>query len=151
MDSETTLRAAGELLAPWAQATAAPDAGRLDITIAADALPGAAEALGQAGWGYLAAITGLDLGAAAGAIEVLYHFCAGPAVLTLRVRLPRDTPAVPSICDAIPAAGAFERELAEMLGVAVAGAPSTDRLYLPDDWPERVYPLRKDFVAAGYG
>ena len=148
MDTETALRVAGELLAPWARAAAAPEPGRMDITIDANAVPDAAAALGQAGWGYLAAITGLDLGAAAGTIEVLYHFCAGPSVLTLRVRVPRDAPAVPSICDAIPAAGAFERELAEMLGVAVAGAPNTDRLYLPDDWPERVYPLRKDFVEA---
>ena len=39
----------------------------------------------------------------------------------------------------------FERELSEMFGVTVVGIPNPERLYLPDDWPEGVYPLRKDF------
>jgi len=33
-----------------------------------------------------------------------------------------------------------------MLGVTFRGAPDTARLFLPDDWPEGVYPLLKDAV-----
>jgi Ni,Fe-hydrogenase III component G len=55
---------------------------------------------------------------------------------------------VPSICSVIPAASFFERELAEMLGVVIADAPDSNRLFLPDDWPDGVYPLRKDFAVA---
>jgi NADH-quinone oxidoreductase subunit D len=31
-----------------------------------------------------------------------------------------------------------------MFGVDVVGTPNPDRLFLPDDWPDGVYPLRKD-------
>jgi Ni,Fe-hydrogenase III component G len=55
---------------------------------------------------------------------------------------------VPSICGVIPSAGFFERELGEMLGVTVDGIPDASRLFLPDDWPDGVYPLRKEFAAA---
>ena len=32
-----------------------------------------------------------------------------------------------------------------MLGFHITGAKTSDRLFIPDDWPEEVYPLRKDF------
>jgi Ni,Fe-hydrogenase III component G len=38
----------------------------------------------------------------------------------------------------------FERELAEMFGILVFGIPNSYALYLPDDWEQGVYPLRKD-------
>ena len=34
----------------------------------------------------------------------------------------------------------------EMFGVVVDGTPNPSRLFLPDDWPDGVYPLRKDAV-----
>ncbi len=40
--------------------------------------------------GYLSAIVGIDLGPEANEMEVLYHFCPESAVITLRVRVPRD-------------------------------------------------------------
>jgi Ni,Fe-hydrogenase III component G len=77
---------------------------------------------------------------------VLYHFCSGAAIVTLRTHIPREAACVSSICGLVPSAGFFERELSEMLGVTVVDAPAAGRLFLPDDWPEGVYPLRKDFV-----
>ncbi len=145
METDAMLKTAARLLQRWAQATATPEPERLDVTLdAADLVPAVA-ALQQARWGYLAAITGVDLGPEAGEIELLYHFCAGAAVVTLRVRTPRNQAFVPSICDSVPSASFYERELMEMLGVTVANTPNTDRLFLPDDWPQGVYPLRKDF------
>jgi Ni,Fe-hydrogenase III component G len=96
------------------------------------------------GWGYLAGITGLDPGVEAGAMEVLYHFCEGAAVVTLRVRTPRENASVPTICEIIPSATFYERELREMLGVEVEGLADSEYLFLPDDWAKGVYPLRKD-------
>jgi len=61
------------------------------------------------------------------------------------LRLPREAPVVPSLSEIIPSAEAFERELREMFGVEISGLKTPERLYLPDDWPEGVYPLRKDF------
>ena len=145
MDRDSALQIAGARLTRWAQDVKEPEPNRLDTSIETSDLVAATAALTEARWGYLTAITGLDLGVEAGAIEVLYHFCAGAAVVTLRVRTPRAAPSVPSICSIIPSAVLFERELSEMFGVMVAGIPNSDRLYLPDDWPAGVYPLRKDF------
>jgi NADH-quinone oxidoreductase subunit D len=52
---------------------------------------------------------------------------------------------VPSLCAVVPSALIFEREIAETLGVRVQGLPDNKRQFLSDDWPEDLYPLRKDF------
>ncbi len=146
MNTENALKAAGELLAEWTIAANTPESNRLDVVIGAENLIASVSAMLDGRWGYLAGITGLDLGVQAGQFEVLYHFCAGAAVLTLRVRTPRDHAVVPSICTVLPSAIFYERELREMLGVEVTGLTNTDHLFLPDDWREGVYPLRKDAV-----
>lgn len=121
-----------------------PDDDRLDARIAPENLLSVIKVLDDGDWDYLVAITGLDGGVEAGELEVLYHFCAGPLVLTLRVSIPREQATIPSICTIIPYASVFERELAEMFGIEIYGTPDPSRLFLPDDWPEGVYPLRKD-------
>jgi Ni,Fe-hydrogenase III component G len=95
--------------------------------------------------GYLSAIVGIDLGAQANEIEVLYYFCPGDAVIVLRVRVPRHNASLPSLCEIVASAEVFERELREMFGIEITGLHETEHLYLPDDWPDGVYPLRKDF------
>jgi Ni,Fe-hydrogenase III component G len=77
----------------------------------------------------------------------LYHFCAGAAVVSLRVRVARAAAELPSISPLIVSASVFERETSEMFGVTFLDAPDTRRLFLPDDWPDGVYPLRKDALA----
>lgn len=143
--TENRLQAAAKLLADLATDTTTPEPFRLDAMIDADRLVAAAQALIDARWGYLAAITGLDPAAEDGALEALYHFCSGGAVLTLRVRVPRENPVVPSLYRVIPSVSFYERELHEMLGIMVSDAPNLERLFLPDNWPEDVFPLRKDF------
>lgn len=143
--AETLLGQAEALLQMWTTESARPEAHRLDVWIAATNLTLAVQALQDAEWGYLSALTGLDLGPEAGRLEALYHFCEGPTVLTIRVKLGREAPTVPTVCTIIPSASFFERELLEMFGVVVEGTPNTDHLFLPDDWPDGVYPLRKDF------
>ena len=145
MNTENALQTAESLLTAWTTDADMPAANRLDVMIDVADLVAAVRALDQSGWGYLAAITGLDLGPEAGAMEVLYHFCAGATVVTLRVKVARETAVVPTVCGLIPSASCFERELSEMFGITVAGTPNPDRLFLPDEWPEAVYPLRKDF------
>ena len=54
-------------------------------------------------------------------MEVLYHFCPGDAVIALRVRIPRDGAALPSLCEVVPGAEVFERELHEMFGIEMTG------------------------------
>jgi Ni,Fe-hydrogenase III component G len=172
MDTDTILQSAETLLKPWVIEAKRPEANRLDIYVSAPNILAAVQSLVDAHWGHLSAITGLDRPAPApvqpaakpgepapvavtpaaetpvpeGKIEVLYHFCKGPAILTLRVSLPYSHTVIPSICKAAPAASLYERELMEMLGIDVQGTPVTQKLLLPDDWPEGVYPLRKSFT-----
>ncbi len=155
METETLLSQAEQLVSPWAKASHRPESNRLDVIIEREDLPAAAKALTDARWGYLSAITGLDMPAPAAAegahhpenqLESLCHFCEGAAVLTLRVRVPYSDPHIPSLCGIIPSATLYERELMELFGVIVDNTPVTDRLILSDDWPVGVFPLRKSFT-----
>jgi ech hydrogenase subunit E len=144
MTTEEALERATELLKPWAKETDTPEDGRMEVILDAENLLAAVEALHEARWGHLTSITGLDSGVNTGEIEAIYYFRRRAAVVGLRVRTPRESASVPSICSIIPSASFFERELREMLGVEVVGTPHPRKLFLPDDWPAGVYPLRKD-------
>jgi Ni,Fe-hydrogenase III component G len=140
---------AENMLRPWAVEFFHPEPDRLDVVIRAENLKLMVGALVASKWGYLAAITGLDLPPISGGeghVEGLYQFCEGPAVVTARVRVPYSSPELDSICDLIPSATLYEREFIEMYGVRLRGTPSTERLLLSDDWPEDVYPMRKSFT-----
>jgi NADH:ubiquinone oxidoreductase subunit C len=139
---------------------------RLDVVVTPQDLVAAVKALFDARWGYLSAITGLDLpwpktpkpgvkpadpapgadGPLEDRLEALYQFVNGDAIVMLRVSVPYHDTKVPSICPVIPSATLYERELQEMFGFVVVGTPDPGRLLLPDDWPEGVYPLRKSFT-----
>ena len=144
MDTRTALRVAGALVQPFARSTNVIEPDRLDASIASGNLLDAVGALCSARWGYLAAITGLDQPADA-RVEVLYHFCEGGAVATLRVSVPYDSSEIPSITGLVPYAQLYEVEVSEMFGVTVQGVPP-QHLLLPEDWPAGVYPLRKSFT-----
>ena len=62
----------------------------------------------------------------------------------LKTTLPRDAAEVETITDLVPGSTLYEREVYEMLGVRFKGHPNLARLFLPEDWPEGLYPLRKD-------
>jgi len=149
-----SLEKAEALLSPWTDEFTHPDGHRLDAVVAAEDLVPAVTALVEAHWGYLAAITGIDRPAerdedgvpqGEDEIEAIYTFCWGPAIASLRVRVPYSNLMIPTVCDLIPSASFYERELMEMYGVVVENTPNPERLMLPDIWPEGVYPLRKSF------
>jgi len=139
----TLLDQGRDIVKTWAKEIAEPEANRIDVKTEPVDLVAVVTALHNNQWGYLAAITGLDAGTS---LEVLYHFCNGPEIITLRVLIPRESASIPSVCGVIPSASFLERELGEMLGVTVVGTPDTTRLFLPDECHENTYPLRKDAV-----
>jgi Ni,Fe-hydrogenase III component G len=143
--TETLLAQAVQLIGDKAVSQSAPEPNRIDLVVEPQRLLECVTPLANSHWGYLSAITGLDYGPEAGRLEVLYHFCNRAAVITLRVSLPREAPVVPSVCGVIPSATLFEREVMEMFGVVCEGTPDPRRLFLPDEWPDGTYPLRKDF------
>jgi len=90
---------------------------------------------------HLSTITGVDLGEE---IAVIYHIDCGGPLLNLKLFLPKKAPSLLSVTDIFPGAVLYERDLMEMLGVDVENHPDPRRLFLPEDWPEDNYPLRKE-------
>ncbi len=96
---------------------------------------------------HLAVISSSDLGTE---VELIYHFTIyyghhlEELSLGLRVKLPKIDLKIPTITDLIPGAIFTERETQEMMGVEVVGIPDNRRLFLPEDFPQGVYPWRTD-------
>jgi len=77
--------------------------------------------------------------------HILINYEEAPGVsLLVEVRAPKDDPVIPDISDVFPIAVQYEREAAEMMGIVFEGIPDSRRLFLPDDFPEGIYPLRLD-------
>jgi len=96
---------------------------------------------------HFAVASGSDMGEY---IELMYHFSIyyGERLkeisITISVDLPKTDLRIDSICDIIPGALISEREIQEMLGIKVEGIPDNRRIFLPEDFPEGVYPWRRD-------
>jgi len=63
----------------------------------------------------------------------------------LQASLDRNRPEMDSITPIIPGANWAEREAQDLLGIKFNGLVDPRRLALPDDWPENLHPLRRDF------
>lgn len=64
--------------------------------------------------------------------------------LTLKMHIPREYPVIETITDIVPGALLYEGENYEMFGIRFVGHPALGKVFLPEDWPDNVYPLRKD-------
>jgi Ni,Fe-hydrogenase III large subunit len=94
-------------------------------------------------------MVGEDDRTGAGCFRLSYVFApAAGGWVTLEARVDPDDPMFPSITPLVPAAHWYEREVQDMLGLTALGHPDPRRLVHHDDWPDGVYPLRKDFDPA---
>jgi NADH:ubiquinone oxidoreductase subunit C len=88
--------------------------------------------------------TGVD---AEHCFEVLHHFtddeCGCMVTVKAFIR-DREAPKIESITPLIVGAEWIEREMHDILGIKFRNHPNLKRLILNDDWPEGVYPLRKE-------
>jgi membrane-bound hydrogenase subunit beta len=97
------------------------------------------------GFGILCTITGLDEGPTLGFI---YHLAReNGIILNLHISVPKEKPALKTVTPYFPAAEAYEREVADLLGAQIPDLPAGKRYPLPDGWPENQFPLRKDWKA----
>lgn len=81
-------------------------------------------------------------------MEILYHFTIEEInlVISLRVKLEKTKKLeVDSLALVFEGANWIEREIHELLGIDFKGHPDLRKLLLPDNWPEGVYPLRRDY------
>lgn len=78
-------------------------------------------------------------------IEAVYRLSLvmEPRRVTIRTRMPRHKPVLPTLSHLYKGALWPERELAEMFGVQIEGHPDLRHLLLPNDCEG--YPLRKDY------
>jgi len=83
-------------------------------------------------------------------IEIINHFSiyfgkkGREITISFTVPLPKSDPTMESICDMIPGALISEQEKQEMLGIKVKNIPKDMRVFSSDDFPENMYPWRKD-------
>ena len=80
-------------------------------------------------------------------MEILYHFLIEDInlLISLRVKLQKPKLEIDSLVPVFEGANWIEREMHEILGINFKGHPDLKRLLLPDDWPDGVYPLRRDY------
>ena len=79
--------------------------------------------------------------------EILYHYSNDETgcLVTLKAFIrDRQNPMIESITPFLPGAEWIEREIHDILGIDFRNHPNLKRLILADDWPEGVYPLRKE-------
>jgi NADH:ubiquinone oxidoreductase subunit C len=98
----------------------------------------------ERGFTHVITMTGIDVGHE---MEVIYHLAHGALVLSLRVRVSKEDPTVPSIVDLVPGAAFYEREVHDLFGVSFEGNQDLSPLVLPDDWPREIHPLRREWPA----
>jgi membrane-bound hydrogenase subunit beta len=83
-------------------------------------------------------------------IEIVYHFSLyfglkGKEInINITVELPKTDPTIDTITDLIPGALISEQEKQEMLGIKVKKIPKNSRVFISEDYPENIYPWRKD-------
>ena len=116
------------------------------IEVDASKLVDVARIILENGFDHLTTITGVDTGEK---IILFYHLVKfeenKAVILNIKVQLDRDNPIAPSLVELYPTAYVYEREVYDLLGVKFEGHPNLKRLLLPEDIPEGIHPLRKDF------
>ena len=88
--------------------------------------------------------TGID---AEDCFEIIYHYSYDQTGCVINIKAfirDREKPSIESIAPFLPAAEWIEREIHDILGIDFKNHPNLERLILADDWPEGVYPMRKE-------
>nr|WP_314263149.1 hydrogenase large subunit [uncultured Moellerella sp.] len=122
-------------------------ANQVTITIKVDMLPEVVEYLYYGLGGWLPVLWGNDERSLNGYFAVYYALSMEEGEkcwITVKALVSPITQEFPSVTPRVPAAVWGEREIRDMYGLRPVGLPDERRLVLPDDWPEDLYPLRKD-------
>ena len=101
------------------------------------------------GYRFLASVHGVDYYPQEPRLGVLYELLDMTEVdrITVKLRVPTDAPAVPSVTPQWPTADHQEREVYDMFGVIFDGHPDLRRILMPEDYEG--HPQRRDFPVGG--
>ncbi|EKT53452.1 NADH-quinone oxidoreductase subunit C [Providencia sneebia] len=122
-------------------------ANQVTITIKTERLPDVVEFLYYGCGGWLPVLWGNDERPLNGQFAVYYALSMEEGEkcwITVKAFVSPITQEFPSVTPRVPAAVWGEREVRDMYGLQPVGLPDERRLVLPDDWPDDLYPLRKD-------
>lgn len=146
MTSAELIRTLRERLGGAIKSIAEPVTGKVQVAVAPDSVVAAARMLYREVGARFLITAGIDSREERDCFDVDHVFSLDKdkIFIVLRTSVPGDAAVVSAITPEVPAAGWAERELQDLLGVTAEGHPDPRRLILPDDWPEGVYPLRKD-------
>lgn len=117
------------------------------VTVRLNALPEVVEWLYYQQGGWLSVLFGNDERTLCGNYALYYVLSMEQGVkcwITVRAEVDPVSLEFPSVTPRVPAAVWGEREVRDMYGLRPVGLPDERRLVLPDDWPDDLYPLRKD-------
>ncbi len=131
----------------WAEGVKGLTSKQVWVNLSRESLRPAIQRLIDIHYPHVAVIAFADTGEQVDLIYHLYIYYGIPheeVLITLTVSLDKTDLKIPTITDLIPGALTSEREKQEMLGIEVVGIPDGRRLFLPEDFPEGVYPWRKD-------
>ena len=120
---------------------------QVTVTVKTDCLPDAVAYLYYQRDGWLPMMVGNDERSINGTYAVYYILSMegeDRGFVTVRAEVDPATMEYPSVTPLVPACVWSEREVRDMFGLVPVGLPDKRRLVLPDDWPEGLYPLRKD-------
>ena len=120
---------------------------QLTITVKTNALPEIVEYLYYQLGGWLPVLFGNDERTLTGDYAVYYALSMEQGEkcwVIVKAHVDPYTREFPSVTPRVPAAVWGEREIRDMYGLIPVGLPDERRLVLPDDWPDSLYPLRKD-------
>lgn len=135
-------------------------ADQVTLTVERNSLPDVVAMLYYQHGGWLSSVAGNDERPLNGQFAVYYILSVegadgqdGPpekAYVVVRTYIPPHQPEFPAVTPKVPAAVWYEREVRDMFGLRPVGLPDERRLVLPDDWPDHLYPLRKDAMDYRY-
>jgi NADH-quinone oxidoreductase subunit C len=132
---------------PGAVIETAVPGGETVLVIRPDDLPAVAAELktGPGDFAVLLDLTCVDFPDRPERFEMVYHVFSfrDKRRLRLKLRLPADASAVPSLVPLWKNADWLEREVYDMFGVSFTGHPDLRRLFMNDDFDG--HPLRKDY------
>ncbi|WP_052074718.1 NADH-quinone oxidoreductase subunit C [Shewanella mangrovi] len=120
---------------------------QLTITVKTNMLPEVVESLYYQHGGWLSVLFGNDERTLNGHYAVYYVLSMEAhekCWITVKVLVDANTLEYPAVTPRVPAAVWGEREVRDMYGLRPVGLADERRLVLPDDWPDELYPLRKD-------
>lgn len=132
---------------------------QLTITIKLNSLPDVVEHLYYQQGGWLSVLFGNDERSLNGYFAIYYVLSmegreqygvdtgkeyGDKCWVIVKALISPERPEFPSVTPRVPAAVWGEREVRDMYGLQPIGLPDERRLVLPDDWPDDLYPLRKD-------